>query len=561
MRKIFRKTMAITLCGIAAVSAATVSGCGGGNVDNSTEDKVCKIQILKSGFDTDWLHAIVAEFNKTYQEEGRKAEIILEDSTLNTMNEIKRPNKNDTDLYFDSNSIDRIINVSRSVLGSKGGALLEDLTDVYNSKAIGKDGKEQGEKLFERFDDVYTQRLRYNGVMTGYDGVYGMATQGGTTGLFLNTKVLTEKGYTLDDVATTNGLLSVVDALGPKTEAEALDKNGFFPVAWAAGNAPGYWEYLFTILFGQYEGIVSYKNFFDCVPDSGTTVANGYEVYEKRGLYEAMRVCEALENADYAVPGTSSMQHIAAEARVMTGKSLLTVSGDWIYKEMEKDYGAYLNDVIHLKTPVVSALGVKLALCGTTHSVGANCENCEAKLKEIVLAVDDGKSVAEIATQTGVAEDKVTQVRDARGFYNAQMPNVCVFMPSYSNAKTTAKLFLRFMYSDDMNDVYREKTHVSLPIDRITALDASKMDAKQTAMHEIVFSSVAAPLYRYMDSPMRAKAGLGILVESSTQNYFRDLSYSHIKNADLDKTKGILDDIYKNLKADWSTKVRDAGLE
>ncbi len=559
MKKTFKKGMALALCGTVALSTAIASGCGGKNV-NEEESKVCKIEILKSGYDTDWLTAVVAEFNEVFKDEGRSAEIVLADATLNTVVNISNPKKNDTDLFIDSNEIDRIIEKSRSALGSKGGALLEDLTDVYNSKAIGKDKQEQGEKLMDRFDPIYTQRLKYNGGVTGYDGIYGMAQQGGTTGLFINVKVLADKGYTLADVSTTDGLLAVVDALAPKTEEESTNANGFFPVSWAASNAPGYWEYLFTILLGQYEGVESYKNFFDCVPDSGTTVDNGYDVYKKQGLYEAMRVCEKLENIDYAVPGTVSMEHIAAEARVMTGKSLITISGDWIYKEMEKDYGQYLNDVIHLKTPVVSALGVKLALCGTSHAEGTSCASCESKLKAIVAGVDAGKSVADIAADTGVDAAKVTTVRDARGYYNAQMPNVSIMMPSYSNAKETAKLFLRFLYSDEMNDVYRQYTHVSLPIDRITPLDASAMDAKQLAMHEIVFSDISAPLYRYMDSPMRAKADIGVLVEASTSNYFKNLSYSHMEEPGKDKSREILDDIYENLKADWSGKVQTAGL-
>ncbi len=555
MRKMAKNVGALALSAMLAVGA---TGClGGGTVDNSVPSNVCKIKIVKAGYSVDWLYAVVEKFNETFAQEGYSAEITMADPSIGMLNEVKNPRKNDTDLYVEYNNVNALIKASRSILGANGGALLEDLTDVYNSKAIGLDKQEEGKTLIERFVPESVDYCKFHGDLSGYDGIYGMPYQGGSTGIMLNKKVLLEKGYTMDDILTTDGFLKVVDEMAP---ADPLDRTAFFPVAWASKNAPGYWDYLAQVLFAQYEGEEKYHNFWNFIPETGTTVSNGYTVYQDRGMYESLKVIEALTNLDYAVPGTASMDHIGMQARVLQGTSLFTVSGDWLYKEMELTNGQYLNDVIHIKTPVISALGVKLALCGTAHAEGTTCATCESKLKAIVKAVDNGTAVATIATDNGVAQEKVEEIQAARGYYKGDLPKAILGVPSYANAKDVAKTFIRFMYSDDMNDVYRAHTYVSLPIERTTPLSTEGMDEKEKAMYDIMNLPISKPVYAFESSPLRSRTGLTFFVQGGDQYKYQGLAYSHSQKGEQDLAKAVLDEGYRFLVADWSTHLQTAGL-
>ena len=157
------------------------------------------------------------------------------------------------------------------------------------------------------------------------------------------------------------------------------------------------------------------------------------------------------------------MDHITAESRVATGKSLMVVAGDWMYKELEKDYSEYYGNVLPIKWPVISALGVKLGLCGASHAAGDECSACNVKLREIVKAVDEGKTDAEIVSALGATEAAVKAIREARCQYMLGEGLVVASVPAYSDAKKGAKLFLRFMYSDEGMRIFRSKTYVDLP--------------------------------------------------------------------------------------------------
>lgn len=535
-------------------------GYGGGETNNT-----CEIKVALSGYGVDWATDMANAFNETFKDEGYKVVITMAEANIGVANEIGSPKRNTTDLYLEyGHRINPQMDRSRTVLGANGGALLEDLTDVLDSKPIGLDKQEEGDKTIrERMEPEMVAAGKYSGRYVGFDGVYGLSiSNSSVNGILVNTKTLTQKGYTQDDLLTTDKLLAVCSALKP---ANLLDQDAFFPVAWAAGNAPGYWDYMTQVLFAQYSGKTDYENFWNFIPKTGTTEANGYDVYEDRGIYEALRVVETLEDKDLAVPGTASMDNIGAQARVFTGKSLFCVGGDYVYKEMSKDYSQYLDDVILMKFPVVSPLGVKLSLCGTEHKEGDTCSACDEKLAAIVKAVDEeSKTDAEIASETGVDEAKVAQIREARGYYAGNTLAAAAFMPSYSDSKHVAKLFLRFMYSDDGNDIYGAKTYSSLPIKRATPIDTGTLSAREASVYNMTASSNAQPVYAYNTSPLRAVAGVSFAPaqNNSTVGLYTRLSYSHTgtANPDLTAQKAYEANI-ANAKSNWLDWLQTAGLD
>lgn len=522
-----RKFTRIMATALATISAFTMVACGGGKGEG---ENVCEIKALISGYDVEWLGEMVTAFNAAFKDEGYEVKVTLTDSDIGAAQEILSPKRNTTDLYFEGNNINTLIERSRSVLGRNGGALLEDLTDVLDSKAINAQGQEEGENIRDRIDPKVLEMCKYSGTLTGFDGYYGLPQTKSATGVYINKKVLVEKGYSTDDLLTTNGLLKVISELAP---ANPLDETAFFPVAWSGLKAPGYWDYLAQVLFAQYTGLTNYDNFWDFIPQTGTLEDNGYTVYSDQGILEALNVVEELENKDLAVPGTSSMDHIGAESRVFTGKSLMVVSGDWIYTEMKKDFGQYLNDVIAIKTPVLSSLGVKLCLCGKTHQELENetlndCADCETLLKAIVKHIDDNTLTDEqIATEVGVSAEKVVTIRERRGYYFGQA-SVGIAIPSYANAKSVAKKFIRFMYSSDGIKIYQKNTHDWLAVSEIEKVDTSTLSEIDRLIYEKKNLDNSIALHADTSNVMRSQnLGMGLSPEHGSPLIYTNLAYSH----------------------------------
>ncbi len=534
MKKFAKRTAVVATAMLMAMPAF---GCGGDPVStDDTDGKRIEVEAVVAGYGVDWLHDMAARFNEVYADQGYEVVVTLTDAEINAQTTIKTPNRCTTDIFFEYNNINKLVNQSKAILKKDGVALLEDLSDVWNSPAINANKQEEGKPIIERMHlgEEAAKSYKYTGRFTQFqEGIYGIPWQGGSQGMYVNPQTLTDRGYSLDDLLTTDDLLATVDAMAPKGKDEILNTNNFFPVSWSGAKAPGYWDYLMQVLFAQYEGAESYKNFWDFQPDTGDTVSNGYSVYEKKGILEALKVVEKLLNKDYATPGTTSMDHITAEARVAEGKSMMVIAGDYLYKELEKDYSDVMGNVIAVKTPVVSALGVKLGLCGTAHTSGENgyesCAACNTKLRNIVKAVDEGvKTDAEIASEQGVTADKVKTVREARGYYLGGSKLVCAFIPAYSDAKKGAKLFLRFMYSDEGMQIYRNRTYVDLPVSYTTAPEQSTVPYVQ-AMYNKMFSANSKCVVNFSNDS-KVRDVVPMFVDDSSHSIvgvYQGMSYSH----------------------------------
>lgn len=73
----------------------------------------------------DWLTAAAAKFNEVYRDEGYEVVITLTDAEINATNEIKTPNRCTTDIFFEYNNVNALINQSRAILKKDGVALLD----------------------------------------------------------------------------------------------------------------------------------------------------------------------------------------------------------------------------------------------------------------------------------------------------------------------------------------------------------------------------------------------------------------------------------------------------
>ena len=563
MKKLFNK---IFVASLAAIMALSATGCNKTpvEVNEESDGKRIEIKATVAGYGTGWLTDIVKKFNEVYADEGYEAVVTQEDIAIQALNEIISPKDCTTDIYFQySDLITNALNKSRAVLKSDK-ALLTDLTDVLNSPAIGFDKQEHGKAITERIIGDISKSVKYKGKLSGFDGLYGIPWQGGSQGVYINKNILKEYNYTTDDLLTTDDFLAVIQSMAPAPTDENLkNPDLMFPVAWSPSKAPGYWGNLLKPLMAQYEGLDSFNNFYDFVPDEGTTVDNGYTVYEKQGIRQALKVVEKLLDKDLCAPGTTSRDHIQMQAAVATGRAFMCVTGDWIYKELEADYSSSMANVLAIKTPVISALGVKLGLCGANHSVDDTCAACNEKLREIIKLVDEGiDNDVQIASRQGVSTDKVATIRDARGYYEMGYYSCVAMIPAYSDAIKGAKLFLRFMYSDEAMRLYRNKTYVDLPATYVEEPQADEREFVQR-MYERVFKNDAKYFYGMSLSPIRTIANVKEFPnEGSIAAVMTGLSYSHSHGTKGQYTvDGVFNDNIKYVKASWSDYLKQSGLD
>jgi len=440
------KKLAI-LTATCALLTAGLTGCKKG-VQAGGVDKI-QIRAYKAGYGVDWLYELKDQFEKTFP--GKEVEIVEASSLVSdsSKNEIMTPKKNEIDLYFLSDSeASKLIAQSKSILKTDKSVLLEDLTDVYNSKAIGFDGKEESETIASRMVDGFKEYCTYNGYITKWNGkMYELPWADSVLGILCNKKVLDKYGIALP--LTSDEFLTAIQAIASHSATDHV-----YPYAWAGNNAPGYWGYLFETWFAQYSGVEKFSKFMKCEPESGDIVNEGWKVYEDEGILKALEAMYSILDINYSPDGSAGMKHTEAQTKFIKGDAAFMVDGDWVLNEMKepREYYDLTKDCIMMKTPVISSLGTKLGLT-------------DAELHTIVEGIDNNKDNSEIKVDVSKATDAIiNKVREARCTHSSLGTTHDIVIPSYADAKDLAKQFIRFMYSNDGCRVFRNKANANLPL-------------------------------------------------------------------------------------------------
>lgn len=446
MKKKFRKICSILVMSIIAMTTVSAVGCAGPK--QNVEGKI-KISYTTAGFGEAWIYDAVEKFNSVYSSQGMEAVIGREDVNFgseNVMAEIKSVDDNDYDLYFSigQNMVPKLIDASYSVLRTRDEVLLEDLTDVYNSYPIKLDGTKENTKIIDSRNEnlmIYTQYLSKED-SPWYKKSYSFQWTSAYAGLLYNKDVLQSIGCS-EPPRTTAEMFEMFD------KVQAL-KNGVYPMTWAGKNTSGYCEYLVLTMMAQGLGKEGYENFFKLQPNTGTVEDNGYEVYDNEAILHALNAVEKIYDKKWAADGTvATIDHLMSAQRVVEGKALFAIDGEWVYNAMKgNDFtDEEINRVGIMAVPIVSDLGTTLGIT-------------EEQLRNIISLVDNGKTDAAIANEVSVAESKIAKIREARGFYCETGVTHQAFIPSYSKEKEGAKTFLRFIASEDFaKNVYAKKAY------------------------------------------------------------------------------------------------------
>lgn len=520
---------------LSTVALASLVGC---NKTKPGGEGVIQIVAYKAGYGVDWLHAAADEFTKAFPNVSFE---FLEESALagdKAKNDIPSPSKNQTDLYFVSTTdVDDIISRSYNILKTRDSVLLEPLDDIFTSKAIDKDGFEEKETIESRFLGGFKEAVVYEGTTPSkWDNkMFSLPWAQGTTGICYNPALLTK--YGIDVPRTSNEFISAIKSIYELGAADDV-----YPYSFAGDNASGYWAYLYETWFAQYSGQKGFERFMRCEPTTGTIKDNGYEVYNDQGILESLKAMFELLDVKYAPKGDMSKKHTEAQTDFVTGKSVFMVDGDWLLNEMKEDYFEQTKEIKMLRTPILSSIGEEIGIT-------------DEQLHTLVDMIDEHKTNDDIkAALTSLDDLKIARVREARSITCSQGVSHNILIPSYSDAKDVAKLFVRFLYSNDGCRIFRNNAYSNLPIKY----------TKDSADTNTPWQQSLDALRDYEDAKVISESAPYNNVRNLAQlflfNYQTWISPTTFKTIMLEKTKpapaftaqSIFEREYAHVKSSWS---------
>lgn len=448
MKKV--KKLAAILLGASMVATCLV-GCGGNatgdsNGGGSSETDI-EIAYWNAGLGTDWLDAMIEEFEKEYPEYNVYYNASASDEAI--MKTIGMEDVDTVDIYMGLRHFDN--------------SVLEPLDDLLDTTAKG-----DSKKIGEKFDEKY---LLFEKDADGH--YYGLTYGGGALGLVYNKEMFDEAGIS-ELPRTTDELAAVCDVLYNQDKA-----------AHVHFNQKGYWEFLTEVWMAQYDGLDYYlNNLYACKDENGNSPSK--EVFTKKdGRYEALLAYEKFITPEYVLAGSNSYDHVTAQTMFMNESAAMMANGSWLVNEM-KEINA--NDQFEMmRLPVLSSIRDRLE---TVKS--------EVVLRKLITAIDsvtDGdKKLSDYEADGGydiegtiVSENDWEIVTEARNSIAINYTGDTCHIPAYSNAKEGAKKFLEFMYSDKGYVVYADTLHLALPMTMSEGeLDTSKWNAFEKNQYKLL---------------------------------------------------------------------------
>ncbi len=516
MRKI-KKGIALTLS--LMLCASTGLGLAGCKKDKVIVDgKTINIKAYKAGNGVEWLYELASKFEKAYEEEGYKVNILepsndmIGDVVLTDM--ALGAKKTGIDLYITGS-------LSANKVGALGdyGVLAEPIEEtVFNKAPIGYDGQEEDKLISEKLE---SRREKYSRDDTGV--MYAFQYTGHVAGLSVNKKKLDM--YGLEIPKTTNELLDCMEKIytGTNGVGNSTESN-IYPMTFVQGTN-GYVVAALSTFMAQYDK-AQYEQFWSMQKEvDGTLVdmlEDGYTVYDSPCVEEMLTLAYAFMDQRIATRQSAAQNLDQAQAKIMQPNegAVFMFNGSWMLNEVRLNYKNYVHDVTFTRIPLISSLGTKLMGAGTTYNL--DDEKCDDILSHIAGMVDDNKEIAEIITavkdEFDVTLDTavVQEIATARGaVYQRGIEEVC-YINKNATAKVPTELFLRMMASDDFAQTWLDCAYS-------TTAYASDMDLSNVP-YDFVKEAAKISVNKYANTVMggvdasglRKKLGLGsILVNTA----------------------------------------------
>ncbi len=436
-----KKVLCLIMSVMLALGSFALVGCDGmkGSKLKNPEKGLIQISAFDGGYGLEWLEMAADEFMRINP--GKTVTI----RTLNTNSDCTQAHTNvKSGIYVGDIIYDTVSVTNDAPLG-----FYKNLSDVYESKPDGEDGKTVKEKLS---DDVIWAMKHWDGnfySMPVFDGMYGF--QYNKTSL---DTILGEGNWSVPK--TTDELYSLcgrVAATGNTPFIYTLDTEGHYPqfianefyfqlcgvenvrkasIGFADGERDMTGEKLFN-LPGRAEALEDVARFFDGrgqMTDS-TTVSGGLSFIQAQGYFWGTNVGQGSNNQG------------------KTKLAAFQVNGDWNYNETRASYGNTKSaDIRFMDTPVSSKF---VDLLDTVDN--------DEELSALVGAIDENasailESAEAVSTDTIIGDGYEVSKADFMRVYEAR--RICfttinqqlLSVPSNCGDFELVKEFLKFMSSD-----------------------------------------------------------------------------------------------------------------
>jgi len=448
-----RFTLKITAAVLAIITSFTAFACGGPNENVSTDENTLNVKIRSAGYGTTYITAIKEQFEKTFEKEGYKLNVLTPSADLVSTNLYRDIySGSGIDIYYTSD-----ITAKEGVAGEFG-ELFEDVSDVYKKPAIKFDGTEESETIENKLDLKLYDNYVYDG------SYYLMPFAYGTSGFAVNKKVYSN--YATELPRTTGEMFAVAE----KIMKDALD-TAVYPFTYSLS---GNFYYTGAIMqwMAQYGGMKEFEQFLSFRKDNGDgTYADMaddcYEVFGTESVEKMFTELFRMYDYNMAALGSGQQDINGAQAQIMKGTAVFYSVGDFFLNEERKRFSKYVEDITFMKAPVISSLGIKLFGEGTGY--GFDEEKCDKVLSLIVKCADEGKTAAEAKEivdrqfSANVKLEDVSVVIERRGYTIAQTAGASIAVSAKSSKKELAKTFLRFAASREAGELFAKEAYTASP--------------------------------------------------------------------------------------------------
>lgn len=497
------------LCGVTSLFGATSCKKGAPENENTLE-----MWCWDGGWGTDWFYALADAFQEQdWVKEKYPKLVVVPDSDVARSSVSGKlqagEGVNTIDIFFSDGCHDYI---GRDVRGKDYSPNLTEA--VYNSKVPGEDITVK-EKLnpshveAARWYDSGSAALDENAPFEAYTYYFS----NGFNGFLYNADLLSQLGMTVP--LTTDEFL---DTCGKIRDTDNKIYDSGYAVSYSSGAY--YLQYLWPLMWAQYEGMENFKNYYKGLDADGNYSNN---IFRQQGRLESLRFLEELidYNTNYVNKYGNGMPFMSAQTTFMQGEGIFYFVGDWfetemkeIKKQLKKE--GYDYDIKFMKTPVISAIVNKTPSIRAA-ATAAGVSNDEM-LRRVITQIDAGKiNAAEVvaadASLGGLQQSDLDIIVEARSIVHTISTGDEVYIPAYAKGKEIAIDFLRFMATDVANEIYvRETGGATLPFqfdvkaklgeefyNNLSAIGKSKLDINtyQAYKSQIIPPTGSFPLVRF----------------------------------------------------------------
>lgn len=502
---------------VLALVMAFATGCNmKKNKKSESNEYTLEIEVINAGYGIEWIEKLGEKF--TAANEEYKVNVSPSRNFDMAESILKSGPKNNTADILIYQYPYYMQHVSETL--SDGGAILADLSDVYNAVAEGET-KTVKERISPSMENIFN----YNG--TGK--YYAFPTLNDTNGLVYNAKLFERNGW--DIPLTTDELADLADEIN-------ISGTGIKPFAWVTG----YWEYCTSVWWAQYEGLENYEKFYR--PDYNVAPSDPASGYSQKGREESLRVLETLITpaSGYSIDGCLSLEFSEIQAAfVKQDKAAMMPNGGWMINEMkDKTFG---ETFAMMKMPVISALGVKLGIR-------------DRDLSAIIRYIDGGETgtVPAFVSTKGLSSDEVvSSVREARYLNSSSIAYTNVaLVPAYSDAVELAKKFLLYMTTSEAMTITFENSGMmplvyseiaDIDAESLSRFDRSKVELARSAGDKMVSMEISSDPVFYKN---------GLRAYTFSENVFPEKTLAAASSKDRKTASKIIEEEITYIGASWN---------